>query len=141
MLATQVVDHVTKKSLPAGQSGELYVRSASVMIGYLKNPEATAEALDEHGWLRTGDVGHFDSDGYFFVEGRIKEMIKCNSYQVSPSELELVISCMPGVEEVAVVGMPHDVSGEVPVALVVKSLQSTITEEHISKAVSGNDSL
>ena len=134
-----MVDFATKKSLQVGQVGELYVRSASVMIGYLRNSEATAEALDEYGWLHTGDMGYFDSDGYFFIVDRIKEMIKCNSYQVSPSELEQVISCVSGVEEVAVVAMPHNVSGEVPVALVVKSAKSSVTSDQISQKVSGKE--
>jgi len=124
-------------SLPINMDGELYVKSDSVMMGYLQNPKATEEAFDEYGWLRTGDLGHFDSDHFFYVSGRIKEMIKCNSHQVSPNELEQVVIGVPGVEEVIVVGVPDEVCGEVPVALVVKQKSSSVTEQIIMEKVRG----
>jgi acyl-CoA synthetase (AMP-forming)/AMP-acid ligase II len=99
--------------------GEILIRGAVTMAGYLNAPEATAEILDGDGWLHTGDLGHVDADGNVFVVDRLKELIKVNALQVAPAELEALLSTHPAVAECAVVPRPDDRCGEVPVAVVV----------------------
>jgi acyl-CoA synthetase (AMP-forming)/AMP-acid ligase II len=99
--------------------GELLIRGPQIMAGYLNRPDATAEILDDDGWLHTGDLGHIDSDGNVFVVDRLKELIKVNAQQVAPAELEALLATHPGVADVAVVPRPDERCGEVPVAVVV----------------------
>ena len=100
-------------------TGELWIRSAAQMAGYLGNPDATAATVDADGWLHTGDVAHFDENGALFVVDRIKELIKVKAYQVAPAELEAVLRGHPAVADAAVIGIPDERSGEVPKAFVV----------------------
>ncbi|HEY6694650.1 MAG TPA: AMP-binding protein [Solirubrobacteraceae bacterium] len=99
--------------------GEILIRGAVTMAGYLNAPEATAEILDGDGWLHTGDLGRVDADGNVFVVDRLKELIKVNALQVAPAELEALLGTHPAVAECAVVPRPDDRCGEVPVAVVV----------------------
>jgi 4-coumarate--CoA ligase len=99
--------------------GELWVRGPQVMAGYLNNPEATARTLTPEGWLKTGDLGGFDADGYLFIRDRVKELIKVKGFQVAPAEVEAALLTHPGVADAAVRGWPDDEAGEVPVAYVV----------------------
>jgi len=107
--------------LPAGAAnvGELQVRGPQVMLGYLNNAKATAETLLPDGWLRTGDLAYFDSDGHVFVVDRLKELIKVKGLQVAPAELEGLLLTHELVYDAAVVGRSDERSGEVPVAFVV----------------------
>lgn len=89
------------------------------MVGYLNAPEETRRALDDEGWLRTGDVGKVDEDGYLTVVDRFKELIKVSGYSVAPAELEAALVGHPGVADVAVVGVPDEERGEIPKAFVV----------------------
>lgn len=100
-------------------TGELWVRGPQVMAGYLDDPVATAATVAPDGWMRTGDVVRVDDSGAWFVVDRVKELIKYKGYQVPPAELEAVTLCHPDVEDVAVVGAPDAVAGEIPVAFVV----------------------
>ena len=100
-------------------TGELWIRSAAQMAGYLGNPDATAATVDADGWLHTGDVAHFDENGSLFVVDRIKELIKVKAYQVAPAELEAVLRGHPAVADAAVIGIADERSGEVPKAFVV----------------------
>jgi acyl-CoA synthetase (AMP-forming)/AMP-acid ligase II len=109
----------TGRPLAPGEDGELWIRGPQVMRGYLGNPKATAAMLDAHGWLHTGDVGHADSDGYFYVVDRVKELIKVKGYQVAPAELEAVLVSHPAVAEAAVIPSTDEEAGEVPKAFVV----------------------
>jgi len=110
--------------------GELWVRGPQVMKGYLNNPEATAETIDADGWLHTGDVAHFDSDGHIYVVDRIKELIKYKGFQVPPAELEGILLTHPAIADAAVIGIPDDEAGEIPKAfLTVKPGQETTAEE------------
>ncbi|MBZ0252619.1 MAG: AMP-binding protein, partial [Candidatus Methylomirabilis sp.] len=106
------------KEVDAGTVGEIVVRGPNVMRGYADDPEATAEALRD-GWLRTGDLGRRDAEGYFYIEGRKKEMIICGGENIYPREIEGVLHEHPGVLECAVVGVPHAVYGEEPAAVLV----------------------
>ena len=101
-----------------GESGEVLVTGQIVMAGYLNNPEATEKTLVD-GWVRTGDVGTLDEDGYLTIVDRLKDMIIRGGENLYPKEIENVIGSLSGVLEVAVVGRPDDVLGEVPVAFVV----------------------
>ncbi len=85
---SRIVDAETLKDLPLGEDGELWVRGPQVMKGYLNNDKATAETMAEGGWLRTGDIGHFDADGYLYITDRLKELIKYKGFQVHPLSLK-----------------------------------------------------
>jgi acyl-CoA synthetase (AMP-forming)/AMP-acid ligase II len=98
--------------------GEIWVRGPQVMAGYLHDPEATAHALTEDGWLRTGDVGRIEQGALFIVD-RVKELIKYKGYQVPPAELEALLLTHPAVSDAAVVAMPDELGGEAPKAYVV----------------------
>ena len=115
----KVVDVDGGGELGPDEDGELWVRGPQMMLGYLGRPEETAATLVGDGWLRTGDVGHFDRDGYVHVVDRVKELIKYKGFQVAPAELEALLVTHPGVADAAVVPSPDEEAGEVPVAYVV----------------------
>ena len=115
----KVVSLETGQELAAGEVGELMVKGPQVMKGYWKRPEETRECLTEDGWLRTGDIGHLDEDGYLYLLERKKEMIKYKGYQVAPAELEAVLHEHPAVLDAAVIPKPHLEGGEIPKAFVV----------------------
>jgi long-chain acyl-CoA synthetase len=115
----RIVDLVTGAPVPAGERGEVALRSPSVMRGYLADPEATRGALDPDGWLLTGDIGYVDGEGHVFLVDRKKELIIRSGYNVYPREVEDVLLEFPGVREAAVVGAPDDEHGEEVVALIV----------------------
>ena len=107
------------KPLPAGEVGEIATRSNHNMVGYWNLPEATAKTLGPDGWLRTGDAGYMDSDGYLYIHDRIKDMIISGGENIYPAEVESAICDHPDVAEVAVVGVPDDKWGEAVKAVVV----------------------
>jgi acyl-CoA synthetase (AMP-forming)/AMP-acid ligase II len=109
----------TGETLPAGQIGEIEIRGPIVMAGYWNRPEATAETIRPDGWLRTGDAGFMDADGYFFVHDRVKDMIVSGGENVYPAEVENAILGCPGVADAAVIGVPDDRWGEAVKAVVV----------------------
>ncbi|MBT2399846.1 class I adenylate-forming enzyme family protein [Streptomyces sp. ISL-100] len=109
---------------PTGRTGELWVRSPAVMRRYWKDPEATAEVLRD-GWIRTGDLGTVDEQGYIHLAGRVKDVIFRGGQKVYPAEIEQVLLGHPAVREACVVGVPSDEWGELPVAYVVVSRQDT----------------
>jgi acyl-CoA synthetase (AMP-forming)/AMP-acid ligase II len=115
----RVVDPGTKESLGPGERGEIWARGPQVMPGYLNRPDATAETITPEGWIRTGDIGYADEDGWFFIVDRLKEQIKYKGLQVAPAELEAVLMAHPAVADVAVIPSPDDEAGEVPKAFVV----------------------
>lgn len=119
------------RSLPAGEHGELQIRGPIVMLGYHANPGATAEALDDDGWLHTGDVAHRDETGHVFVVDRMKDVIITAGYNVYPAEIERVVSDHPDVALVGVGARPDTVRGEVAVAYVVAKPATAPTAESI----------
>ncbi len=123
-----IVDVATGVALAPGQTGEVCVRGAAVMKGYLHQPEATAQAIDAEGWLHTGDLGFVDDDGWLTVVDRLKELIKFNAYQVAPAELEAVLLAHPAVLDAAVIPSPDERAGEIPKAFVVLSAAATAEE-------------
>lgn len=114
----QTIDPDTGASLPAGSIGELAVRGNTVTHGYYKKPEETAKAIDKDGWLRTGDVGRIDEDGYLQILGRSKEIYKVSGELVSPREVEIVISQHPAVSQVSVIGVPDTRTTEIGAAFI-----------------------
>jgi acyl-CoA synthetase (AMP-forming)/AMP-acid ligase II len=103
-----------------GEAGEILLRGPNVMLGYLDDPAATAEAIDSGGWLHTGDVGMLDERGYLTITDRLKDMYICGGFNVYPAEVEQVLTRHPGVAEAAVIGIPDGRLGEVGKAFVVR---------------------
>jgi long-chain acyl-CoA synthetase len=99
--------------------GEVATRSVANMPGYWKLPEATAATIDAEGWLRTGDAGYLDEDGYLYIHDRVKDMIISGAENIYPAEVESAIYGHPAVAEVAVIGVPDDRWGEAVKAVVV----------------------
>jgi len=102
-----------------GRSAEILLRGPNLMLGYLDDPDATRAAIDGDGWLRTGDAGRLDADGYLTITGRLKDMYICGGFNVYPAEVEQVLARLDGVAESAVVGVPDPRLGEVGRAYVV----------------------
>ncbi|WP_309235336.1 class I adenylate-forming enzyme family protein, partial [Streptomyces sp. TRM64462] len=117
-LNVRLVDPETGAEVGTDEEGEVWVSGPNVMLGYHNKPEETAAALRD-GWYRTGDLARRDGAGYFTVTGRIKEIIIRGGENIHPGEVEQVLRQVPGVADCAVVGKPHDVLGEVPVAFLV----------------------
>jgi acyl-CoA synthetase (AMP-forming)/AMP-acid ligase II len=117
----RIVDIETGIELGENQPGEVWVRGPQVMKGYLNRPEATADLITVDGWLKTGDIGLFDADGYLYIVDRLKELIKYNAYQVSPAELEDLLVTHPAIIDAAVIRRPDEEAGELPIAYVVTS--------------------
>ncbi|GKQ39017.1 long-chain fatty acid--CoA ligase [Streptomyces sp. A012304] len=113
------------------EPGEIRIRGHNVMKGYLDRPEATAEAIDEQGWFRTGDVGRRDADGYLYIVDRTKDLIIRGGFNVYPRELEEVLLTHPAVSLAAVVGVPHASHGEEVKAFVIRKPGATATEADI----------
>ncbi|MEW5914001.1 MAG: AMP-binding protein [Thermodesulfobacteriota bacterium] len=114
----KIIDPESGQDLPTGQNGEVCLRGPQVTLGYLNQPEETAQVYLADGWLRTGDLGHLDPDGYLFLVGRRKEMLIYKGYNVFPVELESVLYQHPAVKLCAVVGLPDPTAGEIPKAFV-----------------------
>ena len=115
----RLVDPDTLAEVAVGETGEIQVRGSQVMAGYWNQPEATEQTLLPEGWLRTGDAGHLDADGYLYLRDRIKDMIVSGGENIYPVEVENTLASHPGIAEVAVIGVPHDRWGETPKAFVV----------------------
>ena len=116
------------KDVAEGDTGEILVRASGVMKGYWRRPEATAEAIDAAGWLRSGDAGYRDADGYLYICDRVKDMICSGGENIYPAEVESAVFGHPAVAEVAVVGVPDDRWGEAVRAVVVAKPGATIDE-------------
>jgi acyl-CoA synthetase (AMP-forming)/AMP-acid ligase II len=124
----RVVDPETGEDVAEGEEGEIWVRGPQVMRGYLNNPEATAETLVEDGWLRTGDIGRVDENGFFYVVDRLKELIKYKGYQVPPAELEAVLVSHPKVRDAGVIGIRTGDGEEAPMGCVVTDGEVEVEE-------------
>ncbi len=126
------VDVDSGKPVGIGENGELQVKGPQVMAGYYDNPEASKEAFMD-GWLRTGDVGHMDEDGYVFLVDRIKDLIICSGFNVYPRTIEEALMTHEAVEETNVIGVPDEYRGEAPVAYVKLKPGQSVTEETLKK--------
>lgn len=116
-------------ALPQGEVGELCLRGPQIMKGYWKRPEDTAAAIDADGWLHTGDMARMDEKGFFYIVDRKKDMILVSGFNVYPNEVEDVIAMMPGVLEVAAVGVPDEKSGEAVKVVIVKKDPALTAEQ------------
>ena len=109
-----------EQELPVGETGELWIKGPNVFKGYHNNPEGTKNALTEDGYFKTGDVGHQDENGNFYITDRVKELIKYKGFQVPPAELEGLLISHPKVYDVAVIGIyDENQATEVPRAYIV----------------------
>ncbi|XP_047350462.1 4-coumarate--CoA ligase 1-like [Vespa velutina] len=125
----------SNKALEANCKGELCFKGDLIMKGYCDDSKSTSTIIDKDGWLHTGDVGYYDEDGFFYIVDRLKELIKYKGFQVPPAELEAVLLTCPGIKDAAVVGLPDEEAGELPLAFVVRQNRSKITEDEIIKYV------
>lgn len=133
----KVIDPETGKILGPNKPGEICFTGSSVMYGYINNEAATKATIDKDGWLHTGDVGYYDEDGEWFIVDRIKELIKYKGFQVPPAELERLLLTHEEIRDAAVIGIPDEYAGELPMAFVVLAEQSNLTETDIIKFVAG----
>jgi long-chain acyl-CoA synthetase len=117
-------------ALPFGEIGEICIKGPQVMEGYWHRPKETAEVMLPGGWLRTGDVGRMDEDGYIWIEDRKKDMILVSGFNVYPNEVENVVVELDGVLEAAAIGIPDERAGEVVKVFAVRKDES-VTEQHI----------
>lgn len=134
----KICDPESGEELPQGEIGVLEVRGRNVFAGYWQMPEKTAEELRENGFFITGDLGKIDEDGYVHIVGRGKDLIITGGYNVYPKEIELLIDDLPGVNESAVIGVPHPDFGEGVVAVVVPEKGASVTVEDIKAGVSSD---
>ncbi|HEU4894364.1 MAG TPA: 4-coumarate--CoA ligase family protein, partial [Acidimicrobiia bacterium] len=133
----RVVDPITGDDLGEGESGELWLRGPQVMKGYLNEPDATRASIDEDGWFHTGDIGHVDEDGHWYITDRLKELIKYKGFQVAPAELEAVLLAHPGIADAAVIPVADEEAGEIPKAFVVIQTGATLTADDVMSHVAG----
>jgi acyl-CoA synthetase (AMP-forming)/AMP-acid ligase II len=120
------------RDVPEGEVGELWARGPNIMKGYYRSPEATAEALREAGWLATGDLARRDAEGYYYIEGRLKELIIRSGFNVHPAEVEAVLCAHPEVTQAAVVGRTVDGDEEV-VAFVELAPGATVSPGELAE--------
>ncbi|TXG51307.1 hypothetical protein EZV62_023831 [Acer yangbiense] len=145
LMEAKIVDPETGEALSPGHRGELWLRGPTIMKGYVGNEKATAETLDSEGWLKTGDLCYFDSEGFLFIVDRLKELIKYKAYQVPPAELEHLLHSNPDIADAAVIPYvliddgvllssryPDEEAGQIPMAFVVRKPGSKITEAQVA---------
>ena len=131
----RVVDPISGEDLGVDEDGEIWIRGPQVMKGYLNQPEATAATIDEDGWLHTGDIGHVDQDGHWYIVDRLKELIKYKGFQVAPAELEALLLTHPAVADAAVVPIADEEAGEVPKGFVVLKPDTEVTPQELMEFV------
>ena len=120
------------KYVGLGERGEICIKGPNVMKGYWKNPQATAEVMTSDGFLRTGDVGYMDEDGYIYIVDRTKDMLLCGGYNVYPRVIEEAIFKHPAVEEVCVIGVKDAYRGQSPKAFIkLKGNASALTLDEL----------
>ncbi|MFC2056368.1 long-chain-fatty-acid--CoA ligase [Chloroflexota bacterium] len=124
--------------LPQGDVGEIVARGPRVMSGYWKDEEKTEKTIDKDGWVHTGDIGYVDEDGYFFLAGRATDMIIRAGENISPEEVEGVLYSNPKVNEAAVIGVPDEEWGEVPLAVIVVKKGEKATPEELMEYCRAN---
>ncbi len=118
--------------------GELWIKGPNVMLGYLDQPEATAETLDADGFLRTGDLATIDADGNYYIVDRVKELIKYKGYQVAPAELEALLLSHDAIMDAACIGVNDEDGEEIPKAFVVRAVGSDLSEQDVMDFVASH---
>ncbi|MDS9472107.1 AMP-binding protein [Sporosarcina pasteurii] len=134
----KVVDPTTGEEVAVGEPGELWTRGYHVMKGYYNNEEATREAIDEDGWLRTGDIAIMDEDGYIDVTGRIRDMVIRGGENIYPREIEEFLYKHPGIEDVQIIGVPDPKYGEELMAWIIPKKGAKIDEASVREFCKGN---
>ncbi|MGE0231212.1 MAG: long-chain fatty acid--CoA ligase [Flavobacteriaceae bacterium] len=127
----RLVDGEGNEIAAPGERGEVLMKGGGVMAGYWERPDATAAAFDADGWLRSGDIGYFDEDGYLYICDRLKDMLISGGENVYPAELESLFHGHPAIAEVAVIGAPDDKWGERVVAIAVLRPGASLTLEDL----------
>ena len=127
----KVLDPETNKEVPVGVQGEMCCKGFNVMKGYYKNPQATAEVIDENGYLHSGDLGIMDENGNYRITGRIKDMIIRGGENIYPREIEEFLYHLPGVRDVQVAGVPSKKYGEEVGAFIILDEGAKLTEEEV----------
>ncbi|VDP07215.1 unnamed protein product [Soboliphyme baturini] len=159
IVSKQIVDCSSGTERGPNSLGEIWMRTSTAMKEYLNRPTETSETMNKDGWIKSGekrtkeryngcfklmlfaysgDIGFMDEENNLFVIDRIKELIKYKGNQIAPAELEFVLQTHPAVFDVAVVGVPHPVAGEVPRAFVVRKSGSTVSEDELCQFLKGS---
>ncbi len=120
------------RELPQGEKGEICIKGDAVMLEYFNNPEATKETLID-GWLHTGDIAYRDEEGFFYIVDRKKDMINRGGENIYPREIEIALEALPGVKDVAVIGIPDEALGERVKAFIIPSEPGKLTEEQVKE--------
>lgn len=126
-----IINPETGELCAINEPGEICCRGFNVMAGYYKEPEMTAKCIDANGWAHSGDIGYMDEQGYYFITGRLKDIIIRGGENISPKEVEDFIGHMPGVQDVQIVGVPSKKYGEQPGAFVIPMPDAEITEQDV----------
>lgn len=121
--------------LSIGESGEVCIKTVYKFGGYYGNVESTEALFDAEGFIQTGDIGHVDEEGLLYITDRKKDFLKYCSYMISPTEIENELIACPEIVSVCVVGIPDEVSGDLPAAVIVRNTSSKITEEEVQEMV------
>ncbi|KAI4348283.1 hypothetical protein L6164_009020 [Bauhinia variegata] len=129
-IEAKIIDPNTGESMLPNEQGEIWLRGPSIMKGYVGDSEASSATLVD-GWLKTGDLGYIDQEGFLYIVDRLKELIKYKAYQVAPAELEQLLQSHPDIKDAAVVPYPDEEGGQVPLACVVRQPQSSLGEAEI----------
>ena len=119
------------KDLPLGAVGELCVKGPQVMLGYWHNDMETKAVLSPDGWLKTADAAYMDKEGFIYIVDRLKDMIIVSGFNVYPAEIEQLLQTLPAVDEVAVVGIPNEIHGEIVKAFIVKVKDQALSEKEV----------
>lgn len=137
-LEIKIVDPSTGEALPRGQAGEFCTKGYSVMLGYWNQPDKTAEAINDDGWMHTGDIGEMDSDGYVTITGRIKDMVIRGGENIYPREVEEFLYTHPDILDAQVIGVPDPKYGEELMAWVrLKPGRDDLTAEQVREFAAG----
>ncbi|EDV23580.1 uncharacterized protein TRIADDRAFT_27462 [Trichoplax adhaerens] len=135
----KVINVDNGEAVGLNEVGELCFRGPQMMLGYINNPQATADTIDKNGWLHTGDIGYYDNEGNVFVIDRLKELIKFKGFQIAPAELEAILNDHQQIADSAVIGIPDETAGEVPKAYVVlRNSKDSLSAKDIIKYVAEN---
>lgn len=137
-LEIKIIDPSTGETLPRGEAGEFCTRGYSVMLGYWEEPDKTAEAIDDQGWMHTGDIGEMDADGYVKITGRIKDMVIRGGENIYPREVEEFLYTHPDILDAQVIGVPDAKYGEELMAWVqLKPGRDDLTAEEVREFATG----
>jgi fatty-acyl-CoA synthase len=132
----RIVDPESSADLPAGAAGELLIRGPHVCAGYWRNPKATAKTIVD-GWFHTGDMVHMDEDGFFYIDGRYKDMIKSGGENIYAAEVEAVVREHPAVKDAALIGKPDQKWGEIGLMIVVLENGGQVSESELKEYCQG----